>query len=171
MLAPAAGGGKLWLSGRSTRFNGRVTLRFMAELRALLALSLACAGCATTSGHDWLSSPIEPRTDLTAQISEAPLVETEARPRLSHSITLGESYTSEAAPAASSGSPPVQVNVHTQVPIVINNYGGYGYGYGGYGYGRAATPRATPARTTSAAPIKVGGDFPAPPDYGPRALK
>jgi hypothetical protein len=143
----------------------------MAELRALLLISLACAGCAATSGHDWLSSPIEPRPELTAQVSEAPLAEIEPRPRLSHSITLGESYTTDAAPAASSGSPTVQVNVHTQVPIVINNYGGYGYGYGGYGYGRAATPHATPTRATSAMPTKVGGDFPAPPDYGPRALK
>lgn len=147
----------------------------MAELRALLLVSLACGGCATTSGHDWLSSPIEPRTELAAQVSEVsevPPAEIEPRPRLSHSITLGESYASEAAPAASSSSsPPVQVNVHTQVPIVINNYGGYGYGYGGYGYGRAATLHAAPTRSTSAAPTKVGGDFPAPPDYGPRALK
>ena len=143
----------------------------MAELRALLLISLACAGCATTSGHDWLSSPIEPRPELAAQVSEVPPAEIEPRPRLSHSITLGESYTNDAVPAASSGSPTVQVNVHTQVPIVINNYGGYGYWYGGYGYGRAATPHATATRATSAAPTKVGGDFPAPPDYGPRALK
>lgn len=145
----------------------------MAGLRALLVISLACAGCATTSGHDWLSSPIEQRAELGAPELEAPPVEVESRPRLSHTITLGESFVSETAPAAASGGTPVQVNVHTQVPIVINNYGGYGYGYGygGFGYGRAATPRATPTRTSSAAPSKVGGDFPAPPDYGPRALR
>jgi hypothetical protein len=143
----------------------------MTGLRALLVVSLACAGCATTSGHDWLSSPIEQRAELDALVSEVPPAQMESRPRLSHTITLGETYTSEAAPAASSGGSPVHVNVHTQVPIVINNYGGYGYGYGGYGYGRAATPRAAPTRATSAAPIKVGGDFPAPRDYGPRALR
>jgi len=145
----------------------------MTGLRALLVVSLACTGCATTSGHDWLSSPIEQRAELDAHVVEVPPAEIASRPRLSHTITLGETYASEAAPAASSGGSPVQVNVHTQVPIVINNYGGYGYGYGGYGYGygRAATPRATPSRATSAAPIKVGGDFPAPRDYGPRALK
>jgi hypothetical protein len=112
-----------------------------------------------------------------AAVLEAPAAATEprARPRLSHTVTLGETYVGEATPAVSSRGTPVQVNVQTQVPIVINNYGGYGYGYGyggyGYGYGRVAAPRSAATRTTSAAPIRVGGDFPAPPDYGPRALK
>ena len=143
----------------------------MTELRALLVVSLACAGCATTSGREWLSSPLDEHAELQAEVLQAPPAESEPRPRLSHIVTLGETYVAEATPAAVSGGPPVQVNVHTQVPIVINNYGGYGYGYGGYGYGAAAPSRATPARTTSAAPTKVGGDFPAPPDYGPRALR
>ena len=151
----------------------------MADLRALLVVGLACAGCATTSDHKWLSSPIASHPDLHSEVAEPPTVAAAPRPRLSQTITLGETYVGEAKPAVSSGSPPVQVNVHTQVPIVVNNYGGYGYGsygyggygYGGYGYGRAAAPRTSGSRTTSAAPIRVGGDFPPPPDYGPRALR
>lgn len=145
----------------------------MTELRALLVVSLACAGCATSGGHAWLDSPIDARAELHAQVVTAPVGEIEPRPRLSHTVTLGETYVAQATPASSNGGAPVQVNVHTQVPIVINNYAsyGYGYGYGGHGYGRAAPSRTTPSRATSAAPIKVGGDFPAPPDYGPRALK
>ena len=134
-----------------------------------MAVSLACVGCATTSNRDWLSSPIEPRAQLDAQALETPPTESESRPRLSHSITLGESFASDAAPASASASTPVQVNVHTQVPIVINNYGGYGYG--GYGYGASTRAHAAPVRATSAAPTQVGGDFPAPPDFGPRALR
>jgi hypothetical protein len=117
-----------------------------------------------------------------AAVLAAPAAATEprARPRLSHTVTLGETYGGEATPAVSSRGTPAQVNVHTHVPVVVNNYGGYGYGYGGYGYGyggngygygRAAAPRTTGSRTTSAAPIKVGGDFPPPPDYGPRAFR
>ncbi|HEX2876912.1 MAG TPA: hypothetical protein VHP33_36920 [Polyangiaceae bacterium] len=140
----------------------------MTELRALLVVSLACAGCATTGGHDWLSSPVEERAELRAEVLEAPPSPSESRPRLSQTVTLGETYGTGATPAASSGGPAMQVNVHTQVPVVINNYSGYGYGYG---YGSVAPVRAAPARATSGAPTKVGGDFPAPPDYGPRALK
>ena len=152
----------------------------MADLRVLLMVGLMSAGCATTNEHHWLSSPIATHPDLHPGVAQAPTAATAPRPRLSHTVTLGETYVGEAKPAVSSGSPPVQVNVHTQVPIVVNNYGGYGYGYGhgghgygygGYGYGRAAAPRATGSRTTNAAPIKVGGDFPPPPDYGPRALR
>ena len=148
----------------------------MSELRALLALSLAVLGCASTSGQEWLNSAVEERSEP-RQVSG---VETDAaaepRPRLSHTVTLGESY----ATAAESGAPidagsgaTVQVNV----PITINNMGGYGYGYG-YGYGDGypyagggRVVGAAPARTTRSAAPKVGADFPAPPDYGPRALK
>jgi hypothetical protein len=99
---------------------------------------------------------------------------------LSHSVTLGESYAdSRGTYAAPVGDPaPVQVNVHTQVPVIVNNYGGYGaygYGYGGYGYagGYGVSVRAagSSGRTTHTTDAKVGADFPAVPDYGPRAMK
>ncbi len=142
-----------------------------------MALSVALSGCALTSGREWLNSPLEARSEAV----EVNLMQTEAvaesRPRLSHTVTLGESYEIEAGPYAPEGGPAVQVNVHTEVPVIINNMGGYGYGYGGYGYGSAypsaysARSVAAPARTTRSAAPKVGADFPAPPDYGPRALK
>lgn len=114
---------------------------------------------------------MDERAELRAEVLETPPSPSESRPRLSHTVTLGETYVTEATRAAPHGGPAVQVNVHTQVPVVINNYSGYGYGGYGYGYGSVAPSRATPARATSGAPTKVGGDFPAPPDYGPRALK
>jgi hypothetical protein len=95
---------------------------------------------------------------------------------LSHTVTLGESYAVGAEPGAPVGAgsgTTVQVNV----PVTINNMGGYGYGYGSYGYGYGypyaggGRVGAAPARTTRSAAPQVGADFPAPPDYGPRALK
>ena len=168
------------------RVKQHVRLEFLCGQRAVRRaradadLLSAIAAAHSTTAEELPSLLEGQRAELKAQVLEIRPAEIESRPRLSHTVTLGETYVSEPAPAAPSGSPPVQVNVHTQVPIVINNYGGYGYGYGygghgygygGRGYGRAATPRATPARTTSAAPIKVGGDFPPPRDYGPRALR
>lgn len=140
-----------------------------------MALSLALSGCASTSGHEWLNSPLDQRAETwtvsVAQAEPAP----DVRPRLSHTVTLGETYPAAYDAAAPVGPPGVQVNVNTQV---INNMGGYGYGYGygGYGYGssyaRGSRASVAPVRATrSAPPTKVGSDFPAPPDYGPRALR
>jgi hypothetical protein len=84
-------------------------------------------------------------------------------------VTLGESYAvNEPVSAGPAGTPPVQVNVTTHVPVVVNNYAGYGYGYYSSTFSGPAT---TPIRATRSTETKVGADFPAPPDYGPRALK
>jgi hypothetical protein len=156
----------------------------MSQLRVACLLSViggsaALSGCATTSGSDWLNSPIDaqaqPMSEASTLSSEpAP----EARPRLNHSITLGESYADSRGTYAGpvGDSVPVQVNVHTQVPVIVNNYGGYGgYGYGAYGYtsGYGVSVRASGSsgRATHTTDTKVGADFPAVPDYGPRAMK
>jgi hypothetical protein len=86
-----------------------------------------------------------------------------ARPRLRHSITLGESHAG--SPPAPTGAAPdapatVQVNVHTYVPVTINNYGGFDYAVDHDG-----APRA---RTSRTAPVHPGQDFPTPPSYGPQ---
>jgi len=146
----------------------------MAELRALMALGVALSGCASTSGHEWLDSPVEQRAEAWAVSAPPPQAPDESRPRLSHSVTLGESYVAEPVYGSPAGPAPVQVNVST--PVTINNYGGYGVGYGyGYGYGSSYAYGSgrvgAPARATSSAAPKVGADFPAPPDYGPRALR
>jgi len=93
----------------------------------------------------------------------------EARPRLSHTVTLGETYASALAPPVGV-APTTQVNVTTHVPVTINNWGyGYGYGYGGVTASRASVVTVPVRAATS--DQKVGADFPKVPDYGPRALK
>lgn len=143
----------------------------MTRWRALLVLSGACAGCATTSGQAWLSSPIEQQAELNVEVLDATPTSADARPRLSHTVTLGETYATPGTPAVVSGAPAVQVNVQTQVPVVINNYGGYGYMGYGYGAYNSVAPARSSARASAGAPTQVGGDFPAPPDFGPRALR
>jgi len=146
----------------------------------LLLLCLALPGCATTSGRDWLDAPLEPHATVSAQTSVAPTVveePSEARPRLRHTVTLGESFEPPPeAPMVAAGGPSVQVNVSTPVYVSTPAYGyGYGYGYGyssrGAAYGDGGRVSNAPVRATPSAPTKVGGDFPAPPDYGPRALR
>lgn len=99
-------------------------------------------------------------------------VTTAARPRLSHTVTLGETYATAPEPlsgVAASGAP-IQVHVQTQVPVVVNNWGGYGYGYGyTSGVGRVSAP--VRAARASSASQQVGTDFPAVPDYGPPAMR
>jgi hypothetical protein len=146
----------------------------MTERLALLLLGLALSGCASASGQDWLSSPLDAQAELAPGSVETTAAVADSRPRLAHTVTLGESYESVAVSPGAAGPASVQVNVNTQVPVIINNWGGYGgYGYGAYGYGSyGARSVSTPVRTTtSSTATKVGSDFPAPPDYGPRALK
>ncbi|RYZ09859.1 MAG: hypothetical protein EOO73_02975 [Myxococcales bacterium] len=145
----------------------------MRQLRALAVLPLLLSGCAATSGREWLNSPIEERAHPSAVDVMKTELPADSRPRLSHTVTLGESYA--ALPPRSSGTgasaAPVQVNVQTQVPVVVNNYGGgYGYGYG-YGYGAGYVAPARASRSNAAASQKVGADFPAVPDYGPPAMR
>lgn len=129
------------------------------------------------SGREWLEAPIEPRTPSASAGGDFAVGDAavEARPRLRHTVTLGESYVSAPQQVAASAGPAVQVNVTNQV--VVNHPAGYGYGYGylpsGYGYAGGYGSRAAgaPLRATPSMPQKVGGDFPAPPDYGPRALR
>jgi len=137
-----------------------------------MALGLILSSCASTSGRAWLDSPVEQRAEAWTASTPPPEPSEAPRPRLSHTVTLGESYAAEPVYGDPVAPAPVQVNVST--PVIINNYGGYGAGYG-YGY---ASPYAyssgrvgAPARATHSAAPKVGADFPAPPDYGPRALR
>lgn len=132
-----------------------------AQLLTLLALSLAPVGCSTTSGQDWVNSPLEVAAPPPLEVTVATESTVAPRPRLQHSVTLGESYTGSspalAAPGEATG---VQVNVHTHVPVTINNYGSYGY---------AVVDDTTPrARTTRSAPLQPGQDFPSLPNHGPQ---
>lgn len=146
----------------------------MSTARALLALLLVVSGCASTGGRAWIDSPIEERTAPAsvevAQAEPAP----DARPRLNRTVTLGETYASvPTAPAGAPAATGVQVNVTTQVPVTIHNGGGYGYyGYGyGYPVSRSVAPSSAPVRSSGGAPQTVGGNWPAIPDYGPKAMR
>ena len=132
-------------------------------------LSLVLASCAT-SGREWVDSPIEAQQASAVSATGPMEAPSEARPRLNHTVTLGESYATYPV-AARPAAPGVQVNVTT--PVVINNhYGGYGYGYGyAVPYNSGAAVVAPTPRVSQPASQKVGADFPAPPDYGPRALR
>lgn len=147
----------------------------MIERIAWLPLGLGLGACAATSGQDWLSSPLDaPAQPSLASVETVDAPGGDSRPRLAHTVTLGESYESVTTSSGAAAPAPVQVNVSTQVPVIINNWGG-GYGYGAYGYGYgsygARSVSGAARSTTRAASPQVGADFPPPPDYGPRALK
>lgn len=151
----------------------------MMAWRFVLLLGLGLPSCATTSGREWLEAPIEPRAPSTQSEGAFTVADEslEARPRLRQTVTLGESYAPPPQAAVAVAGPAVQVNVNnTQIVNHPIGYGGYGYGYGygaGYGYARGygASVVGTPVRAAPSMPTKVGGDFPPPPDYGPRALR
>ncbi|HEY3497511.1 MAG TPA: hypothetical protein VGK73_22595 [Polyangiaceae bacterium] len=153
---------------------------------ALLALSLA--GCATSSAA-WLREPeagMSLGEHLSARLEEPPLdaaraaplqsepialpVESESRPRLQRTVTLGGEISAaeaRAVPAAAPGAAPVQV--------VVNNYlPAYGAPYETYypavrpARGRADSESDSRNRARGSAPrVQPGQDFPAPPSYGP----
>lgn len=151
----------------------------MIERMAWLPLGVVgLVGCTATSGQEWLSSPLDAQAQPSlASVETLDAPDSNSRPRLAHTVTLGESYESVATSPGTPPPPAVQVNVSTQVPVIVNNWGGgYGYGasgYGSYGYGSyAARSVSGSARSiTRATSPQVGADFPPPPDYGPRALK
>lgn len=106
--------------------------------------------------------------------------------RLDHTIVLGRDTAlwgdpSSGAPTAEAadGRAPAQTTVILQnnVQIAPNyGFGGYGYGYG-YGYGSPVTSGpsnsgySTSTTTTRPATPPPGGDWPAPPSYGPRPFR
>lgn len=104
------------------------------------------------------------------------------RPRLSQTVTLGQTgYSEMPPPAAEATAPGVVVNnnvtVVNQPPVVWGGYYGYGYGYGGGGYGGYA-PREAPRASTPSTPSApaqytppVGGDWHSPPSYGPAPMR
>jgi hypothetical protein len=125
----------------------------------------------------------------------------ESRPRLSKTITLGQGtewqYTPSAAvPAQGTVAPSSNVVVNNNIVVQGGAPGYYGYGYGGgRGYGRATTFTNNAdgrfgARGTTGAPSwgasgwegarrtaapgqtpGVGGNWSAPPSYGPAQMK
>jgi hypothetical protein len=119
-------------------------------------MSSPVVGVARASGPSSISAATEPDPEPTA----------EARPRLNHTVTLGEVYAlpPSDAPGAAPGS---------GVSVTINNYtnvaspAGYGYGYTSFGYGRGSSgfSGSGAARSSTSGP-QAGQNWPAIADHG-----
>lgn len=169
----------------------------------LVALGLVLVGCAHTTETRESSAELvaAPATREVVVIDEPPPAETEApraRPRLTQTITLGQSngeatYSAAPAPAAQGqggNTNNVVVNNHVIVqqapPVYYGGYGGYGYGYGTYGRGGHVRSGSSSTSSTSwgsngfegarrtAAPGQtpaVGGNWAPAPSYGPAPMR
>ena len=120
-----------------------------------------------TSDHEYLAAPRAPEPGpVTAATEEEPV--TEAHPRLSRTVTLGEI---DVAPVAQ-GPAPV---AGSGVSVTINNYtsvgsSGAGYGYAGFGYARSQPSFSRGAvsgasRSSSSGP-QAGQNWPSVADHG-----
>jgi len=152
------------------------------------AASSLCTACGAT-GLDWVSEAhsasasaqrvneappfsVAPASATTAIPATAEQSPTDSRPRLNHTVTLGEIDAPPAsAPADRSSGPALIVNNYNQVNVMTPTFG-YG-GYGGYGYSRIpagfSPGHVTPYPTHSAAssgPLP-GQNWPAIADHGP----
>lgn len=170
----------------------------------LVALGALLVGCAHTTETRETSAEIlsAPSAREVVAVDEPPPREAEpprARPRLTQTITLGQSN-GDATYSGAPGAPPqgqagstnnVVVNnnviVQQAPPVYYGGYGGYGYGYGSYGsrgfgrgggFGRSSSAAwggsgFEGARRT-AAPGQtpaVGGNWAPAPSYGPAPMK
>jgi len=151
----------------------------------LLGLLASCGGCGAT-GLDWVgeahlesaslqrvnaehSSSIVAPTSVAIPATAEP---SDSRPRLNHTVTLGEvdvaATQSEAAP--SSQGPTVIVNNYNQVNVVTPSfgYGNYGYALGSGRFSPAhVTPHPSQAAQTAAPSPLPGQSWPAVADHGP----
>jgi hypothetical protein len=155
-------------------------------------------GCA----HTEQAPPRDERVVLAVDASPSPMPESAfqpdapaSRPRLSRTVTLGQTESGYPEPQGPATAPPMV----TAPTVVVNNnvvvyaggtpgyYGGYYGGYGGYaGYGHAAGTVPAPGGAggsfggysntgpTTAAPGHtpgVGGNWSPAPSYGPRQMR
>ncbi len=160
-----------------------------AHVCLLLAPLLVATGCGAT-GLDWvaeseasvaakpaagvdLNRPVPPPRAAAVSIpataeQEPAAVASDAHPRLSHTVTLGEiDVQSPNAPPASGPA---------GVSVTINNYTtvgapGGGYGYASFGYGRGASTfysggSAARSSSPSASGPQAGQSWPAVADHG-----
>jgi hypothetical protein len=152
----------------------------LRQARIVLGASWLLAGCGAT-GLDWVDEAHVARPSTTSSSNQQLAVtsvipatvelepETPPRPRLNHTVTLGEIdvAASERAPGAPYGA--------VGPSVTINNYNvmnastpGYSYGYSGVGYGRSAPSfsggRAPASSTPALAP---GQHWPTISDHGP----
>src|SRR6478609_10482815 len=148
----------------------------------LLGLLASCGGCGAT-GLDWVgeahlesaslqrvnaehSSSVVAPTSVAIPATAEP---SDSRPRLNHTVTLGEvdAAATQSAAAPSGQGPTVIVNNYNQVNVVTPSFG-YGNAYA-LGTGRFSPAHVTPhgAQTGASSPLP-GQSWPAVADHGPR---
>jgi len=152
-------------------------------LAAALFAAAALPACAGATGNDWVrepeaglhagTGPLAPSSpgafDVVARVATSP--SPSARPRLRRTVSLGET----SAEAARTGSAaPDAASERLATVVVINQYfdvGGAGFGSVLSVDGRTGRDFAGPAPRRGAARAgstpALGGDWPAPPSYGP----
>ena len=141
------------------------------QIGSLLGSLFLLGGCGAT-GLDWVAdSEVPARASEPASMSRAvepqpatqapipaqaePDAVAEARPRLNHTVTLGEI---EVLPPSSGGAAAPGAGVS----VTINNYTtvaapGAGYGYAGFGYARSQPGYSTGSAASSAARSSASG--------------
>jgi hypothetical protein len=111
------------------------------------------------SDHEYLAAPRAPEPGpVLATVEEEPA--SEAHPRLSRTVTLGEIDVSPVA----EGAAPV---TGSGVSVTINNYtsvaaSGPGYGYAGFGYARSASGFGARGTVSGASHSSASGSGPQP---------
>jgi hypothetical protein len=158
--------------------------------RALLSIALAvfAAGCSSTAGSTWVSEP-EPgffAHDDVALATSAHPIETfhepntpawqsattldegrTPRPRLTETVTLGETYaayTDRSAEPRAADRSNVNVTVNNYVTPQNDTYDGY---YGAYPVYRDARLNGGARPSQPIAPTRPGQSWPAPKSHGP----
>lgn len=161
---------------------GRCMLLRRATRCVLLGSLLACVACGA-SGLDWVAEAhLESSARQQLSVAHASTVAvpnsssipasaepSEARPRLSHTVTLGELdvATTQGDATQAGPAPSVIVNNYNQVNVVTP-----AFGYGNYGYSRGpagfSPGHVTPYRSSTGAPSPLPGQsWPAVADHGP----
>ncbi len=159
---------------------------FVTSLRASIALVASCCGVGCgASGLDWVDDAHVARPGVASSSNEhvssasvipatAELEASEpARPRLNHTVTLGEIdvTTAERAPGAASGAvgPSVTINNYNVMNASTPGYSsGYGYAYPSVGYGRSASSFSAGSAPAARAPaLSPGQNWPTISDHGP----
>ena len=141
-------------------------------------IALLLAGCASSTGRGWVGdahyeqssvirSSQSPLTSIPAPAEVEP--QADARPRLNHTVTLGEidvapvERAAEPAPGAAWGGPSVTINNYN-----VMNVATPAYGYATVGYGRTGPSFSTgSAPRTSMPAVTPGQNWPAIADHGP----
>jgi hypothetical protein len=139
----------------------------------VVVLGLSLIGCASTSGSDWVDSPVDAQSMPAALELASGEPAADVRPRLRHTVTLGHTYAGTPAAHTDTRGASIVPSVHVNVPVTVNNYAGYSYGYG-VGYVTSTSRATLPASrlsTRSSASQPVGADWPAVPDHGPKAMR